>query len=158
MFNAKIIILMLRGSSFSPGLRKPSFGPTKMPKAREESIMDLSHYNKKSPIKHSSPQTILLDPSLHTEIYSRSLVFRTKNLIYYFIRLLCYLFYSSHLLNIPPGNPKCFASISKYFSLLSIFSFYPQDVLNQSKLSIVNWYHPIYKNPLLIFKLVSKMF
>lgn len=131
MFNAKIIILMLRGSSFSPGLRKPSFGPTKMPKAPEESIMDLSHYNNKSPIKHSSPQTILLDPSLHTEIYSRSPVFRTKNLIYYFIRLLCYLFYSSHLLNIPQ---EILNALHLYPSILACYQFF----LFISKMSLIN--------------------
>lgn len=131
MFKAKIIILMLRGSSFSPGLRKPFCRPTKMPKATEESIMDLSLYNKKSPIKHSSPQTILLDPSLHTEIYSRSPVFRTKNLIYYFIRLLCYLFYSSHLLNIPQ---EILNALHLYPSILACYQFF----LFIPKMSLIN--------------------
>lgn len=131
MFKAKIIILMLRGSSFSPGLRKPFCRPTKMPKATEESIMDLSLYNNKSPIKHSSPQTILLDPSLHTEIYSRSSVFRTKNLIYYFIRLLCYLFYSSHLLNIPQ---EILNALHLYPSILACYQFF----LFIPKMSLIN--------------------
>lgn len=133
MFKAKIIILMLRESSFGPGLRKLSCGPTKMPKATEKSIMDLSLYNKKSPIKHSSPQTILLDPSLHTEIYSRSPVFRTKDLIYYFIRLLCYPFYSSHLLNIPQEILNAFHLYPSILACYQLFLFIPKiSLINQN--------------------------
>lgn len=114
---------MLSGSSFSPGLRKPSCGPTKMHKTTEESIVDLSLYNKKSPIKHSSPQTILFDPSLHTEIYSRSPVLGTKGLIYYFIRLLRYLFYSSHLLNIPQEILNAFHLYPSILACYQLFLF-----------------------------------
>nr|BAE24401.1 unnamed protein product [Mus musculus]BAE37448.1 unnamed protein product [Mus musculus] len=66
------------------------------------SIVNLSLYNiiRKPPYTLPSPQIILLDPCLYTEICSRSPILRTKVLIYYSIRLLCNLFSLASLFDV----------------------------------------------------------